>query len=65
MSRIVNDTMHQYASPDLPIGRIGQSGKGRYLVEANFETFSLQKSVARRPTRVDLLCGIHLIKISG
>ena len=50
----VNDTMLQYASPYLPFGGVGQSGMGRYRGKASFKAFSYQKSVVRRPSRVDL-----------
>ncbi len=49
----VNDTIFQVANPDLPFGGSGRSGIGRYHGKASFDTFSHQKSLMKRSTKVD------------
>jgi aldehyde dehydrogenase (NAD+) len=48
-----NDVVMQVGVPDLPFGGVGPSGMGTYHGEAGFRTFSHQRSVLRRPFRLD------------
>jgi aldehyde dehydrogenase (NAD+) len=48
-----NDVVLQVGVPDLPFGGVGPSGMGAYHGEAGFRTFSHQRSVLRRPFRLD------------
>ena len=48
----VNDTISHIINPDLPFGGIGMSGMGRYHGEYGFLTFSHQRSVLERSTRI-------------
>jgi len=48
-----NDVVMQVGVPDLPFGGVGASGMGTYHGEAGFRTFSHQRSVLRRPFRLD------------
>lgn len=49
-----NETITQYAVPDLPFGGVGQSGIGSAHGKAGFDTFSHYKSVLKNPTWLDL-----------
>ncbi len=49
----VNATMYQITNPDLPFGGVGPSGMGAYHGRASFETFSHEKSVLKKSTRLD------------
>jgi aldehyde dehydrogenase (NAD+) len=49
-----NDVVMQVGVPDLPFGGVGASGMGAYHGQAGFNTFSHQRSVLRRPFRLDL-----------
>lgn len=49
----VNGTMMHLAVPDLPFGGVGASGFGAYHGKAGFDTFSHEKSVLTRSTRLD------------
>ncbi|MCP9773318.1 aldehyde dehydrogenase family protein [Synechococcus sp. Tobar12-5m-g] len=49
-----NDVVMQVGVPELPFGGIGASGMGTYHGKAGFDTFSHQRSVLRRPFRLDL-----------
>ncbi|MEO0398219.1 MAG: coniferyl aldehyde dehydrogenase [Pseudomonadota bacterium] len=53
----INETMIQFAHPNLPFGGVGASGMGAYHGDASFETFSHMKPVFRqsRLARPDLL----------
>ncbi len=50
----INDTVMQFAVPDLPFGGVGNSGIGRYHGKASFDTFSHYKSVLNRSLLLDL-----------
>ena len=53
----VNDTISHIINPALPFGGVGMSGMGRYHGEYGFLTFSHQRSVLERSTRVKMtLC---------
>lgn len=53
----VNDTVSHIINPDLPFGGVGTSGMGRYHGEYGFLTFSHQRSVLERSTRIKMtLC---------
>jgi len=50
----INDVVMQVSVPELPFGGVGNSGMGSYHGEAGFRTFSHERSVLRRPFRLDL-----------
>ena len=49
-----NDVVMHVSVPDLPFGGVGNSGMGTYHGEAGFRTFSHERSVLRRPFRLDV-----------
>lgn len=49
----VNDLLFQAAVPSLPFGGVGRSGFGAYHGRAGFETFSVRRSLMKRPLRPD------------
>jgi aldehyde dehydrogenase (NAD+) len=49
----VNGTVMQVSNPHLPFGGVGESGMGAYHGEAGFLTFSHEKAVFERSTRID------------
>ena len=49
-----NDVVMQVGVPELPFGGVGNSGMGNYHGEAGFRTFSHERSVLRRPFRLDV-----------
>lgn len=49
----VNHTWLHLAVPELPFGGVGESGMGAYHGKTTFDTFSHQRSVLEKPTRVD------------
>jgi aldehyde dehydrogenase (NAD+) len=49
-----NDVVMHVSVPDLPFGGVGNSGMGNYHGEAGFRTFSHERSVLRRPFRLDV-----------
>lgn len=49
----INDTILHLSSPKLPFGGVGASGMGAYHGAAGFATFTHQKSVLTRSTRLD------------
>jgi aldehyde dehydrogenase (NAD+) len=53
-SLVINDTVMQAASPQLPFGGIGPSGIGRYHSRKSFETFSNMRSIMVKSNLVDL-----------
>ncbi len=50
----VNDTIMHLASEDLPFGGVGASGIGAYHGKHSFTTFSHQKAVLNKSTRIDV-----------
>jgi aldehyde dehydrogenase (NAD+) len=53
-SVVVNDTVMQVASHELPFGGLGPSGMGRYHGRKTFETFSNMKSVMVKSNLLDI-----------
>jgi aldehyde dehydrogenase (NAD+) len=49
----VNGTVMQVSNPRLPFGGVGESGMGAYHGEAGFLTFSHERAVFERSTRID------------
>mgnify|MGYP002633943793 CR=1 FL=1 len=49
----VNDTMMHLAVPELPFGGVGTSGMGAYHGRRGFDTFTHERSVLTKSTRVD------------
>ncbi len=47
----INDTVIQFANPNLPIGGVGQSGMGSYHGKYSFDTFSRQQPVVKKSFR--------------
>ena len=50
----VNDTITHVASFGLPFGGVGPSGMGRYHGEASFKTFTYEKSIVKRSTKISV-----------
>ena len=50
----VNDTVMHLVSSKLPFGGVGASGMGRYHGKFGFDTFSHEKSVVKKSTRLDI-----------
>lgn len=50
----VNDTIIHLASHRLPFGGVGESGMGSYHGQAGFRTFSHEKSIVHKSSRIDL-----------
>jgi aldehyde dehydrogenase (NAD+) len=50
----INHLVYQITVPSMPFGGIGPSGMGGYHGKTGFDTFTHQKSVLRRPTKMDL-----------
>ncbi|KAA9008672.1 aldehyde dehydrogenase [Paenibacillus spiritus] len=50
----INDTITHLANPKLPFGGVGPSGMGQYHGRYSFLTFSRERSVLRKSTRVGL-----------
>jgi aldehyde dehydrogenase (NAD+) len=50
----INDTVMQWAMPNLPFGGVGNSGIGNYHGRASFDTFSHYRSVLKRSMLLDL-----------
>ncbi|MBQ6448293.1 MAG: aldehyde dehydrogenase [Bacillus sp. (in: Bacteria)] len=50
----INDVLTHIVPPNLPFGGVGASGMGAYHGEYSFTTFSHQKSILRKSTRVDI-----------
>jgi aldehyde dehydrogenase (NAD+) len=49
----VNATIWHIANPNLPFGGVGPSGMGAYHGKASFDTFSHQKALLAKSTKVD------------
>ena len=49
----VNGTLFHFTNPHLPFGGVGASGMGAYHGKFGFDTFSHQRSVHHRSTKVD------------
>lgn len=50
----INDTVVHLATNYLPFGGVGNSGMGAYHGKYTFETFTREKSVQKKPVRLDL-----------
>ena len=50
----INDTVVHLTNPNLGFGGVGESGMGAYHGRRGFETFSHEKSVLKKSTRVDI-----------
>lgn len=50
----INDTVMQLSNPHLPFGGVGPSGMGNYHGEYGFKTFSHEKAILHKSTRLDL-----------
>ena len=50
----VNDTIIHLASSALPFGGVGESGMGSYHGKKSFDTFTHERSVVNKSTKVDL-----------
>ncbi|WP_425496006.1 aldehyde dehydrogenase [Paenibacillus lemnae] len=50
----INDTITHVANPNMPFGGVGNSGIGAYHGKFSFDTFSHEKSILRKSTRINL-----------
>ncbi|MGL4799949.1 MAG: aldehyde dehydrogenase [Cellulosilyticaceae bacterium] len=50
----INDTVSHVASKYLPFGGVGTSGMGKYHGKASFDTFTYEKSIVVKPTKIDV-----------
>lgn len=50
----INDTIIHVASKYLPFGGIGPSGIGRYHGKSSFETFTYEKSIVKKSSKIDI-----------
>ena len=50
----INDTIIHLATPYMGFGGVGNSGIGSYHGKKSFETFSHEKSILKKSTRIDL-----------
>ncbi|AYV73921.1 aldehyde dehydrogenase [Bacillus sp. PK3-056] len=50
----INDVLTHIVPPSLPFGGVGASGMGAYHGKYSFKTFSHQKSILRKSTKVDI-----------
>jgi len=50
----VNDTIIHVASKYLPFGGVGPSGIGRYHGKSSFETFTYEKSIVKKSSKIDI-----------
>jgi len=50
----INDTIVHLANPHLSFGGVGQSGMGSYHGKKGFESFSHEKSILKKNSRVDI-----------
>ncbi|MCX6285657.1 MAG: aldehyde dehydrogenase [Bacteroidetes bacterium] len=50
----INDVITHVANPNMPFGGVGNSGMGKYHGRYSFETFSHQRSVISKSTRMDV-----------
>lgn len=50
----VNDTVSHIINTELPFGGVGYSGMGRYHGKYGFQTFSYERAVLRRSTRIKM-----------
>jgi len=50
----INDTLMHFANENLPFGGVGNSGMGQYHGKYSFSTFSHEKGVVDRSTKIDV-----------
>lgn len=50
----INDTLSHVASLNLPFGGVGTSGMGRYHGESSFKTFTYEKAIVKKDTKIDI-----------
>lgn len=50
----INDTISHVASTNLPFGGVGTSGIGRYHGYSSFKTFTYEKSIVKKDTKIDI-----------
>lgn len=50
----INDTIIHLASSELGFGGVGESGMGKYHGKFGFDSFSHQKSIVKKSTKIDL-----------
>lgn len=55
----INDTIMHFATSEMGFGGVGNSGMGKYHGKESFLTFSHQRSIVKRSTRVDLPMRYH------
>ena len=50
----INDTISHVASTHLPFGGVGNSGMGRYHGYNSFKTFTYEKAIVKRNSKIDI-----------
>ena len=50
----VNDTIIHLATHHMPFGGVGQSGMGSYHGKKSFDTFTHERSIVNKSTKIDL-----------
>ncbi|HSQ89090.1 aldehyde dehydrogenase [Romboutsia sp.] len=50
----INDTISHVASVYLPFGGVGKSGIGRYHGYSSFKTFTYEKSIVKKSSKIDI-----------
>lgn len=50
----INDTIMHLATSNMPFGGVGASGMGSYHGKKSFDTFSHEKSILKKSTRLDI-----------
>ncbi len=55
----INDTIIHLATPHMGFGGVGNSGIGSYHGKKSFETFSHEKSILKKSSRIDLPMRYH------
>lgn len=55
----INDTLMHIANPNMGFGGVGASGMGQYHGRKSFDTFTHEKSILKRTTKVDLDMRYH------
>lgn len=55
----INDTLMHIANPNMGFGGVGGSGMGQYHGKKSFDTFTHEKSIINRTTKIDLNMRYH------
>ena len=55
----INDTLMHLASETIPFGGVGKSGMGNYHGKYTFKTFTHEKGILRKNTKIDISLRYH------